>query len=308
MIITNHLEAFQRAQIEALEAVCRQHDSLQGSIFLSNELNFDPELPCFYLLYAPAKADRANACSGAEELIAALTVFAPFSTEAEIYAYTLPAYRRQGCFNTLLEAALQTLQKYRIMDVLFVCEPSSKAAAAVLRTLEASLEYSEYLLTCPFSEAEADVFHETEGGLCLSGAGAKDIGSLAELHAAAFQERNAAASAVFLSDSLSSGSQGRKLTDPEGRLLGFCFFTAGQRELSVFSVAVHPDYHRRGFAAAMLRALLAELAETYPGLPVTLEVNSRNLPALRLYQKLGFQIATQLDYFYADCDELLELF
>ena len=53
MLITNQLSASQAADIASLEADCKKAENLMGSIFLSSELNFDPDLPCFYLLYHP---------------------------------------------------------------------------------------------------------------------------------------------------------------------------------------------------------------------------------------------------------------
>lgn len=296
MIITNRLNASQTAHIAALEAECRQYDSLQGSIFLSAELNFDPELPCFYLLYNPHNS---------EELIAFLSVFAPLSTEAEIYAYTAPAYRQQGCFNTLLEAALHTLQTWHIQDVLFVYEPGSAAVPAVLDSLYAAWQYSEYLMTRTVMP-DKPLLPPT---LCLTEADKNDLPQLARLHALAFGETEAA-SLQFLSNVFSSSaSHARKLTlASTGQTVGICFFTVGAKELSIFSVAIHPHCHRQGFASLMLRALLSELAQSYPSFPVTLEVNSRNTPAFSLYRRLGFEISAQFNYAYADSTELLELF
>lgn len=296
MIITNQLDASQAAQIAALEAVCKKYDLLQGSIFLSGELNFDPELPCFYLLYNP---------DNDKELIAFLSVFAPLSAEAEIYAYTAPAYRRQGCFNSLLEAALHTLQKYGVRDILFVYEPVSAAVPAVLDNLYAEYQYSEYLMTRS-SSPEASALPD---GLCLTPAADNEICSLASLHALAFRGTEESSLQFLANVFSSSASHARKLNfSGTDQTVGICFFTVGVKEISIFSVAVHPDHRQKGYAALMLQALLSELNLSYPSLPVTLEVNSLNTPAFSLYQKLGFQICTQFDYSYADSAELLELF
>ena len=55
MIVANELTDSDRANIAALEALCKQHETLQGSMFLSPEQNFDPKMPCFYMLYHPLK-------------------------------------------------------------------------------------------------------------------------------------------------------------------------------------------------------------------------------------------------------------
>ncbi len=56
----------------------------------------------------------------------------------------------------------------------------------------------------------------------------------------------------------------------------------------------------------MLHAVLYELSISYPGLPVSLEVNSENIAALSLYQKIGFQVSSQFDYTYADRNAIFD--
>lgn len=298
MIITNHLDASQSAQIADLEALCKKYDSLQGSIFLSNELNFDPELPCFYLLYNPENTD---------ELIAFLSIFAPQSDEAEIYAYTAPVWRRQGCFNVLLEAALNNLWEYGIDNVLFVHEPASSDASAVLRTLGTAYQYSEYLLTLQ----EASVFADAAlpNKLVLLPASEEDLDPLTEIHALAFKEEKTEARQFLANVFDSCTSHAKKLicTDT-GELVGFCCFTIGRNDISIFSVAIHPAHRRKGCAAGMLKCLIGSFCKAYPHHAVTLEVNSQNTAAFSLYRKLGFAITTQFDYSLADCGKLLSLF
>lgn len=298
MTVTNHLDASQSAQAADLEALCKKYEPLQGSIPLSNELNFDPELPCFYLLYNPENAG---------ELIAFLSVFAPLSDEAEIYACTAPAWRRQGCFNVLLEAALHTLWEYGIDNVLFVHEPVSANVPAVLETLDTVYLYSEYLMSLPEASAFAGTALPQE--LTLLPASEEDLDGLTALHALAFEEEAGEARRFLTNVFSSSASRAQKLVNTaSGELIGICCFTIGRNEISIFSVAVHPAHHRRGYGAVMLKALIGRFSCDYPKHSVTLEVNSRNTAAFSLYRRLGFEITTQLDYSHADTGELLELF
>ncbi len=348
MIITNHLTASQTAHIAALEAVCKEYDSLQGNIFLSDDLNFDSEFPCFYLLYNP---------DNNEELISFLSVFAPSELEAEIYAYTAPAWRRQGCFNTLLEQALHTLYEYGIDDIFFVHEPESADTQAVLAGLGTVYRHSECLMkrspktTLPSSDdlcsAEVSCLPEAscskaEACTCLQlvPAGSSDIPAITRLHAEAFdsdidashelicevfadrhcQARKLVASAHAGANSSADSLPHGNAASDTGSLprdyapsdsaepLGICFYTASPKEISVFGIAVAPARQRKGFASFMLQELLRELSYLYPDVPVTLQVNSTNHAACALYQKLGFTVSVQFDYDYADCGELLGLF
>lgn len=308
MIITNHLTASQAAHVAALEAVCKKHNSLQGNIFLSDDLNFDRDFPCFYLLYHPDHA---------EDLISFLSVFAPSQTEAaEIYAYTDPAWRRQGCFNTLLEAALQNIYEYGIDEVCFVHEPGLADTEAVLAGLGTVYRYSECLmqykstaslcspLRCQLSEASAE--------LLLLPADYADLPAITHLHAESFCSDIDASHDLICEVFADSSCQIRKLAsktqNSSQQLFGICFYTPMQTEISVFGVAIAPGHQHKGYGIYMLTLLLQELAEAYPDTPVVLQVNSQNHAAFALYQKLGFRIRVQFDYDYASCEELLELF
>lgn len=309
MIITNYLDASQSAQAADLEALCKQYEPLQGSAPLSNEFNFDTELPCFYLLYNP---------DDEHELIAFLSIFVPSPDTAEVSAYTSPSWRQQGCFNTLFEAALQTLQEYDIEHILFVHEPVSTAAAAVLETLEAEYQYSEYFMNKPanYSSGYPTDYSANDTSdytlpqeLALLSAAEQELPALSVVHALAFQESEEA-SQEFLSNVFAiSGSCVKKLIHSEqNELLGICCFTIGRNEISIFGVAIHPSQQRKGYASAMLQAVLKELANDYPQHRITLQVNSRNEAAYALYRKLGFEVGTEFAYSYVGVHEALELF
>ena len=296
-MITNQLSVSQLDDVRRLETRCKEYDNLKGSLFLSGELNCDPELPCFYLLYNPERKT---------ELIAFLSVFAPKPGEAEIYACTAPGFRCKGCFNTLLAQALHIISDYGIRSLLFVHEPSSSACPAVLKSLNAEYAYSEYFmeLSSPFQE-DAPL----PEGYALLCAGEADLLCLSRLHAAAF-EAAPEASFHFLSAALSETASYARMLMIKGNPdpVGCCFFTVGPKTLVIFGVAVHPAHRRKGCARAMLTALLSDFSKNWPDFSVTLEVNSQNPAALSLYRELGFHITAQFDYSFADSTELLELF
>jgi len=75
---TNRLTEDQLASILNLENTAFKEDALTNHAFLSNEINFNKEPPCFYMGYEN------------NELVAFLTTFIPTSFEAEILAVTHP--------------------------------------------------------------------------------------------------------------------------------------------------------------------------------------------------------------------------
>ena len=55
----------------------------------------------------------------------------------------------------------------------------------------------------------------------------------------------------------------------------------------MMNVAVHPDYRRRGIGEQLVNCLVEELKKRQSR-SLTLEVRASNLPAQKLYEKLGF--------------------
>lgn len=72
------------------------------------------------------------------------------------------------------------------------------------------------------------------------------------------------------------------------RILGGCMLTNIAGEGDITNVAVHEKYRNKKIATALMEALLKLGRERYNITAFTLEVRSKNMPALRLYEKLGF--------------------
>jgi [ribosomal protein S18]-alanine N-acetyltransferase len=73
------------------------------------------------------------------------------------------------------------------------------------------------------------------------------------------------------------------------------------REGHLISLAVHPNYRRRGIGEILVRKAL----ETLPVKRMRAEVRRSNRGARAFYQKLGFQIAGVLSNYYGNEDALI---
>ena len=68
-------------------------------------------------------------------------------------------------------------------------------------------------------------------------------------------------------------------------------------ETDMMNVAVRPEYRRRGVAEQLICALVAEL-KTAQSRALLLEVRASNIPAICLYEKLGFlQVGRRPNYY-----------
>lgn len=98
------------------------------------------------------------------------------------------------------------------------------------------------------------------------------------------------------------------VVETEGKLLGYimCRMEGGVsnfglrwvRRGHIVSVAVLPGYRRQGLATQLIQESTKALATEYNAKEVILEVRITNLPAIKLYEKLGFQRIRTLNSYY----------
>ncbi len=73
-------------------------------------------------------------------------------------------------------------------------------------------------------------------------------------------------------------------------------------EAHIATIAVHPEWRRRGIATALLRVALAA-AIRRGAILATLEVRQSNIPAQELYRSFGFEQVGQRRRYYKDNQE-----
>ena len=87
------------------------------------------------------------------------------------------------------------------------------------------------------------------------------------------------------------------VAEEEGTVAGYIGSQTCGDESDVMNVAVHPDFRRRGIAEALVNSLVTEL-NAIGSRCLTLEVRVSNVPAVSLYEKLGFaEIGRRKNYY-----------
>ena len=95
---------------------------------------------------------------------------------------------------------------------------------------------------------------------------------------------------------------GYGIFDETGRALSYAGMLTVLDEGQITNVATREEARRRGYAVAVLSALLDE-AKRRGVTVVTLEVRASNAPALTLYRRFGFEKAGERPHFYNHPDE-----
>ena len=84
-----------------------------------------------------------------------------------------------------------------------------------------------------------------------------------------------------------------------GRIAGYAVACAETRNAEIDSLAVHPDYRRRGVADALMRHMLGALGAAGVG-RVELMVRTGNTAGAQLYSSLGFRRVRTVPRYYED--------
>lgn len=90
--------------------------------------------------------------------------------------------------------------------------------------------------------------------------------------------------------------------EADGALAGFCDLHIVADDAHINEICVALRYRRLGCARALLRRCV-ELCRSKGCVALTLEVRSKNTPALRLYEKCGFAPCGARRRFYRDPDD-----
>ena len=107
--VTNQLTEQERKVAKALIASCQAHDQTFREPYLSNMLNFDPNMPAFFLYYQEGK------------LLGLLTVYAD-NEDVEVSILVDPSYRRHGIARAMYRSFEKEMASYPIRSVTFQTE------------------------------------------------------------------------------------------------------------------------------------------------------------------------------------------
>ncbi|MCK9548004.1 MAG: GNAT family N-acetyltransferase [Sphaerochaeta sp.] len=277
IVATEQLSTSQQREVEVLEEVVRDEEGQQNRLFLSNRLNWDPLIPCFFLGYHSRR------------LVSVLSAFFPTAEEVEFSGFTHPEYRNRGFFSLLVKRALAQYATLPFSRALFTAEATVASGQAYLASRYPVIERSEYLM----SLERADHTPVAQPGTL------KAVTRLNGEEAALLMSR------IFFSDlqrsrervSLMLLEQGRKVFLYYRRGLAIGVLNAQRNApdtYMIYGVGIAEQHRSQGHGRAMMHLALTELFNEAATL--TLEVESTNTHAITLYTSLGFRPVMQMDY------------
>ena len=130
-----------------------------------------------------------------------------------------------------------------------------------------------------------------------------ELEQLLEIEGLCFNQADAWADKDF-KKSLNTSPDFCITAESSGRILGSIFGRIQRYRLSIDSCAIHPDYRRRGIAAALL-AELEKRAKAFSIHELDLKVRPSNSPALAFWQEMGFEQFEISPGYYLDGEDAL---
>ncbi|MDO5410189.1 MAG: GNAT family N-acetyltransferase [Lachnospiraceae bacterium] len=277
----NKLNSKQIKNVLELIAQCRADEPTNIAPTLTNEGNFDPDLPCMFL------------CEENGYLISFVSIFMPSPYYGEVVGFTFPAARNRGYFMKTWLAALQTLGPHiEDMEIMFVTDGKSPSALKTFEALKMHYEYSEFVLA-------KDIVHN-EKGLTLTAKpldanDPADANAIFMLHTNIFADGKSE-TLTFIDSTKQECAQNFLAVGPDGKPVGLFHMALDGDRVFLFGVGVLPEYQRKGYGKQIVQLAMNLCDETFKSMG--LQVSSLNEEAMRLYKSCGFQEVNRLDYYF----------
>ena len=291
------LSEAEKHQIDDLVKLCNRYDTTYTDIYLSNQFNYYPDVPAFFLAYED------------ERLVGILNIYADEADDAEIKALICPENRRQGIFRFLLQAAWTELKQKEYSSILYVVDRNFSGYENLMAALGGDYIEAEYYMLWqePAQAAmggsagkipemaenpvqDKKVPTAANGSRKVRPATEDDIPVLAQIAAEAFDE-DIAIQLKYETKSLHDPEIYKFVIEQNGQVAGSCSVSV-QPELNyIFALCVTKVRQRQGLGKALLDGVIARLrAEGRKN--ISLSVMTDNENALKLYQNCGFATKT----------------
>ena len=275
---TNTLNDHQLLEAKALIAVCQKYDGTFRDPYLSNMLNFDPDMPAFFLYYEKG------------ELVGLLTIYAD-DQDVEVAILVHPNHRRQGIARALYGSFEKETASYPIESVTFQTErvflenhPDFASNWGLVEDDETETwlgrDRTAYALD---SRSDVDVLLAEPSYL----------EAIAQLHHRTFADEEV--SHRYILEALKDPDSLLYMLLKEGQVIGVCTVDMSGKCNYLYGLAIAEVYRGQGYGSYLAKSVVNQLMEKNDK-EFQIAVEDDNVCAKRLYEKLGFVTQTQVVY------------
>ena len=279
---THTLNDHQLLEAKALIAICQKYDGTFRDPYLSNMLNFDPDMPAFFLYYEKG------------ELVGLLTVYAD-DPDVEVAILVHPSHRRQGIARAL----------YRSFETETASDPIESVTFQTERVfLERHLEFASNWGLVEDEETETWLGKDrrpyplaTVSNLDVLLADRSYQDQISQLKFQAFSEEHESKEVVdrYVAKALKDPESRLYILLKNGQVIGTCTVDLSSNTNYLYGLAIAEHERGKGYGSYLAKSLVNQLIEQNDK-SFQIAVEDSNVGAKRLYEKIGFVKQTQVVY------------
>lgn len=279
---TNTLNDHQLLEAKALIAICQKYDGTFRDPYLSNMLNFDPDMPAFFLYYEKG------------ELVGLLTIYAD-DQDVEVAILVHPNHRRQGIARALYRSFEKETASYPIESVTFQTERVF---------LERHPEFASNWGLVEDEETETWLGKDrrpyplaTVSNLDVLLADRSYQDQISQLKFQAFSEEHESKEVVdrYVAKALKDPESRLYILLKNGQVIGTCTVDLSSNTNYLYGLAIAELERGKGYGSYLAKSLVNQLIEQNDK-SFQIAVEDSNVGAKRLYEKIGFVKQTQVVY------------
>lgn len=280
IIATNKLSEQQEQEVRQLIAEIRAYDNFTREPYLSNMLNFDQDMPAFFLAYE------------GNELRGFLTVYADEPDEVDLFIWVAPAYRRQGLARQLFDNYKKLTASYGLGKPSFNIErhflddnPWLLSAWQVNETDESELW---------MSRGREEVTLEVRNDLDVCQATLQHLEAIAVFQADTFEE-DLEVCRQYAREAIEDETSLLYVVLRDDEVIASCTVDLSSGDQLLYGLAVKNAEQGNGIGTYMTKFILNDRIKNDKR-PFQIAVEADNAVAKHLYEKLGFVISSEITY------------
>ena len=282
---THTLNDHQLLEAKALIAICQKYDGTFRDPYLSNMLNFDPDMPAFFLY------------SEKGELVGLLTVYAD-DPDVEVAILVHPNHRRQGIARALYRSFEKEAASYPIESVTFQTErvflerhPDFVNNWGLVEDEETETWLGKDRRPYPLA---------TVSNLDVLLADRSYQDQISQLKFQVFSEEHESREVVdrYVAEALKDPESRLEILLKDGQVIGTCTVDLSTNTNYLYGLAISELERGKGYGSYLAKSLVNQLIEQNDK-EFQIAVEDSNVGAKRLYEKIGFVKQTQVVYLNA---------
>ena len=279
---TNTLNDHQLLEAKALIAICQKYDGTFRDPYLSNMLNFDPDMLAFFLYYEKG------------ELVGLLTIYAD-DQDVEVAILVHPNHRRQGIARALYRSFEKETASYPIESVTFQTERIFLENHPDFASNWGLVEDDETETWLCKDRRPYPLVNDSNLEVLLADRSYQD--QISQLKFEAFSEEHESREVVdrYVAKALKDPESRLYILLKNGQVIGTCTVDLSSNTNYFYGLAIAELERGKGYGSYLAKSLVNQLMEQNDK-EFQIAVEDDNVGAKRLYEKLGFVTQTQVVY------------